>query len=351
MLIDCSKLTNGLDEEDFWYLLGAMNPHVAVFLQHPRNHADFDILERMLKEKEYSSRLLVPLVDVTQGEMLFVSKFEIADVQRLVRSDRLFAADVTLRVGNTKLHILPMNLNSRSEPDRNMEMIRVLDRVHGLRENDHPCIVMGSTGTKDKDDPIVKRFDMNMDLRSPYRALNWPRSDALISEQMLIGPSISGQVQGIYTYYRDFFFPVPIVLDMAADYFAIGRVAEDDKWGWFGENSTLFQMMVFWVPLVAIGTLLVCMLGWFIRRKEEPSVVDTESGWDTIHVSDNRSETNGGSRKARSATLESSQLSYFSQSSQAMAAPYILSSSSESMPRIQTPPGGPPPPYTETSEE
>lgn len=342
-----------LSHPDFWGVLEKASPDFGLFIHFSRRPEDFEAYQRMLSTKGYTSRMVTSL-ESSEGEMMLVSRFPILSVERLSTgtTGRAFAADVVLTVGNSQLHVLAMNLASWNGAMRLAEAEAVLRRLEYFAINRKHFILMGSPGTKNALDQTYQKFKINAHMVNSCAAAGKPISrytniGGLPMDRLFVGHSLKAHVQGSYVSYSGDSAPVVLMMEVARRPFASSNFGGNSgfHWGQFSSGGDLFRLMVFWVPIVAIGTVIVGLFGWYVKRRESKNhaVMAVEGGadngdatiWDTIEVTE---RFPGGKTKERTASYDAAGTSSGSLYPQV---PTVV--------RILTPPCYPPPAYDEKS--
>lgn len=360
LALDCSDSI--LSPRDFWYLLDRVNPDIAMFIRHPRSPYDQEMLEPTLHSKGYSTRMI-------NADYYVISRLAVRQAEKLpsITNNRVFAADVTLELGPGKtLRLLPISLNKMDKMERLQETMEVLIRAGSIASAQQPFLLLGSTGTSKVEEEAWTRLAHHPLVKDSFAAVNWPAPRFTDSYQqpmdhILVGRSLVGSVLGSYLYYSGMAQHMAVITDISME--AFGKGVESTAYGWERFSRDLWHAMVYWVPLVAVGAILVLVLGVMMMRQErakkraslrhdapiipvlsaQPGDVDggNGTGWDVIHMADD-----GKARKERMASYDPTATETHSSSGISS-----VRSTASSVVRIQTPPQYPPPPYTAMPED
>lgn len=347
--LDCSE--NFVSNAEFLSLVDSLNPDIAVFIKFPRSSSDFEATNRVLSERKYTTNWI-------DNEYLVISKFHVQNIEIFKYRE----ADVTLTVNGKTVHVLAMNLNKLDKAERMNETMELLYRAGAIMSKQEQFIIMGSTGNSKEDDESWQTLKKHALLKDSFDARRWaqPRFTDGFGRPMdhiMVSRTLIPSVLGSYVYHTGISSHLPIVADINMS--AFGAVAIG-PYNWESFSADLYQLALYWVPLVAAGAILVFILIMVLRCNEKAKgksvlstalasgeivpVMHTPEGvdqgvWDVIEVGPESGEE---PRKERMGSYDSAQSNTHS-SLYPPPPPQVL--------RIQTPPQYPPPPYSSSTDE
>jgi len=337
--LDCSD--SFVEERRVLELLDNHSPDVAVFIKFPRSPWEMETMMSWVGARGYQY--------TTAGDaFLVISRFPIEDVaEPIERNGVIVAADVRVRVHGKPLHVLPIAFSKIDKEARKEEAMEVLYRAGSILSNGKPFVLLGSTGSGKEEDNALQTLYSSPLVTGSFKVLGWPQPKYTDKwnrpmDHIFLSKSLSPYVQGSFAVYSDMSSHLALIADVSSYPFnSSGLQNPNPTYSWGRFSQDLLRVMTYWVPLVAVGALIVLILGVIqVRREkrrraknaEQPSDVlmtsaqDQQAGWDVIHVSPDHE------RKERMASFDSNH------SSLQPAAPQVV--------RIQTPPQYDPPPYS-----
>lgn len=352
--LDCSE--NFVSNVEFLSLVDTLNPDIGVFIKFPRSISDLEALNRVLVDKKYKT-------DWINEEYLVISKFHVQGIEML----KFRAADVSLTINGKTIHIIPMNLNKLDKTERMNESMELLYRAGALMSKQEQFILMGSTGTYKEEDEAWQTLKKHPLLKDSFDARSWAKPKFTDGfgrpmDHIMVSRTLIPSVLGSFVYYTGISSHLPIVTDIKMS--AFGGVPVSNMYNWSSFSADLYNVALYWVPLVAAGAILVFILILVLRCNESEAttaaknvtssalaageilpVMHTPEGidqgvWDVIEVGpENTTEVE--QRKERMGSYDSTQST--SHSSLYPPPPQVM--------RIQTPPQYPPPPYSRSPDE
>lgn len=348
--LDCSE--NFVTNAEFLSLVDSLNPDIAVFIKFPRSTSDFEAINRVLSEQKYSSNWI-------DNEYLVISKFHVEHVEVFKYRE----ADVTLTVNGKTVHVLAMNLNKLDKTERMNETMELLYRAGVIMSKQEQFVLMGSTGNSKEEDESWQTLKNHALLKDSFDARGWAQPKFTDGfgrpmDHIMVSRTLIPSVLGSYVYHTGISSHLPIVADIKMS--AFGVTALKSPYNWVSFSADLYQLALYWVPLVAAGAILVFILIMVLKCNETSKsksatstalsageivpVMHTPEGidqgiWDVIEVGPENGEE---PKKERMGSYDSAQSNTHS-SLYPPPPPQVL--------RIQTPPQYPPPPYSPSTDE
>jgi len=375
--LDCSE--SELKLGDFWNLMDRLNPDLAVFIKFPRNPVDQETLDRILVGREYVTRMAF-------GEYWVISRFPVESIEKLPvlqdgnsavisNSAKVYAAELVVRMEGQRMHVLPMALNKLDKTGRMAETMELLIRAGAIMSAAKSApkshfILLGSTGTPKVTDEAYEKFEACPLFDDSFSACSWPAPRFTDSFQRpmdhhFLSYSLADGVLGSYVYYWDAAPHLPIITDIQRRILISGGIdgGYSAKYMWDGFKTDMFKVLMYWVPLVAIGAAVVLILGFWIRRQEDSKAIpsgahdqlsggrpfedDSTAGWDVIQVADHPHDP---PKKERMASYDPSVHPSLPPSSSQHSSG-VSSVMPPAVVHIQTPPQFPPPPYSSVTDD
>ncbi len=338
MTMDCSE--NKISASDVMSLLESTQPDLAALIKYPRTPEEMTSIQGLLNLKSYSTIWVKPYGQ-EKGEILVLSKHPIQEFDRISLGEKreLIGSDITVKIGEKRFRFLPFSLDEFDSSKRVAGAMEVLYRAGAAVAKQDHYVILGATNSPTTKDGAIEKLRINPLLKDPFDVLKWPRpkftsSGNTASDQVFVGHNLARHVQGAYVYYTGLSKHLPLIVDIAKSAFAAVPVP-DNRYTWAHFSKDLYRLTIFWVPIIAIGTILIVLLAIFMKRREKntDNHLSDEQGesaiWDTIDVS----EKNPSERKERQATFDS-----MHSSTSSVYPPTVV--------RIQTPPTYPPPAYS-----